>query len=34
MTKFQGNMKKFGKMLKNKLKGLMVAKKVEYGKDF
>ena len=32
--KFQKNMKKFGRVLKKKLKLLMVAKKIEYGKDF
>ena len=32
--KFQENMKKFGRVLKKKLKLLMVAKKIEYGKDF
>ena len=31
--KFKKNMKKFGKMLKKKLKRLMVEKKIEYGKD-
>ena len=32
--KFQRNMKKFGMELKKKLKQLMVAKKIEYGKHF
>ena len=32
--KFQRNMKKFGKVLKNKLKRLMVAKKLNMGKIF
>ena len=32
--KFQRNMKKFGKVLKKKLKRLMVAKKLNMGKIF
>ena len=32
--KFEKNMKKFGKVLKNKLKQLMVAKKTEMRKIF
>ena len=32
--KFEKNMKKFGKMLKKKLKRLMVAKKLNMGKIF
>ena len=32
--KFQRNMKKFGKVLKKKLTRLIVAKKIEYEKDF
>ena len=31
--KFWRNMKKFGRVLKKKLKPLMVAKKIEYDKD-
>ena len=34
IKKFQRNMKKFGKMLKKKLKRLMVAKKLNMGKIF
>ena len=32
--KFQRNMKKFGKVFKKKLTRLIVAKKIEYEKDF
>ena len=31
---FQENMKKFGKVLKKKFKQLMLAKKIEYEKDY
>ena len=34
IKKFQRNMKKFGKVLKNKFKGLMVAKKLIIEKIF
>ena len=32
--KLQKNKKKFGKVLKNELKRLMVEKKIQYGKDY
>ena len=34
IKKFQKNTKKFGKVLKKKLKLLIVAKKIEFAKDF